>query len=181
MQGKQLQADPGSVQLLPLDEPELLERAAGWIARPENGRWLDFGGGVRQLAPANLKVMSQRELHVLRAFTNGDGRPIGLVALSDVHPRFKTASPWFLLGEKDQARKGHTTRAVAEILTYGFRDLGLRSVLAWTVETNTPSIRLLERLRFRFVGRRRRCHVIDGRTLDRLFFDLLAHEHREEV
>lgn len=169
------------MQLLPLDEPELLERAAGWIDRPENRRWLDFGGRVRQLGPTTLKVMSQRDVHVLRAFTNGDGDPIGLAALSEVHPRFRTASPWFVLGEKDHARKGYTSRAVAELLTYGFRDLKLRSVLAWTVETNTPSIRLLERLGFRFVGRRRRCHVIDGRPLDRLFFDLLAHEHREEA
>lgn len=169
------------MQLVPLDEPELLERAAGWIGRPENRRWLDFGGSVRQLGPTTLKVMSQRSVHVLRAFTNGDGDPIGLVALSEVHPEFKTASPWFVLGEKDHAGKGYTTQAVADLLTYGFRDLGLLSVLAWTVETNTPSIRLLERLRFRFVGRRRRCHVIDGRALDRLFFDLLAHEHREEI
>jgi hypothetical protein len=38
---------------------------------------------------------------------------------------------------------------------------------------------VLERLKFRFYGRQRQCHCIDGRFYDRLYFDLLASEHRE--
>jgi hypothetical protein len=44
---------------------------------------------------------------------------------------------------------------------------------------HNPSIRTIERLGFRFVGRQRQCHTIDGRPYDRLLFDLLASEHRE--
>ncbi len=50
---------------------------------------------------------------------------------------------------------------------------------AWTVETNTPSLGLLQRLNFRYIGRERRCHYIDGQPYDRLLFDLLASEHKE--
>ena len=36
------------------------------------------------------------------------------------------------------------------------------------------------RLGFKFIGRQRRCHVVDGRVCDRLWFDLLASEHVEK-
>jgi RimJ/RimL family protein N-acetyltransferase len=44
---------------------------------------------------------------------------------------------------------------------------------------HNPSLRTIERLGFRFIGRQRQCHYIDGRLYDRLLFDLLASEHRE--
>jgi RimJ/RimL family protein N-acetyltransferase len=68
--------------------------------------------------------------------------------------------------------------ASSRLLTFAFRDLGLRVVNTWIVENN-PSLRSLERLNFRFIGRQRQCHTIDGRPYDRLLFDLLAAEHRE--
>jgi RimJ/RimL family protein N-acetyltransferase len=46
------------------------------------------------------------------------------------------------------------------------------------VDSN-PSLRSLQRLGFRYVGRLRQCHMIDGRLHDRLLFDLLAAEHEE--
>jgi RimJ/RimL family protein N-acetyltransferase len=59
-----------------------------------------------------------------------------------------------------------------------FRDLGLHTVNTWVVEHN-PSLRIIERLGFRLIGRQRQSHCIDGRAYDRLLFDLLASEHRE--
>jgi len=44
---------------------------------------------------------------------------------------------------------------------------------------HNPSLRTIERLGFRFVGKLRQSHYIDGRLYDRLLFDLLASEHRE--
>jgi RimJ/RimL family protein N-acetyltransferase len=64
------------------------------------------------------------------------------------------------------------------MLTVGFVELGLRAIHTWVVEGN-PSIRVIERMRFRPVGRQRQCHYIDGRSYDRLWFDLLASEHEE--
>jgi RimJ/RimL family protein N-acetyltransferase len=65
------------------------------------------------------------------------------------------------------------------LLTLAFAELGLRAVNAWTVEINVPAQRVLERLGFRYIGRQRQCHCIDGQSYDRLLFDLLATEHRE--
>ena len=63
-------------------------------------------------------------------------------------------------------------------MTLASNDLGLHSVNTWAVAHN-PSIRTIERLGFRFVGRQRQRHTIDGRPHDRLLFDLLASEFRD--
>jgi RimJ/RimL family protein N-acetyltransferase len=166
------------MRLKSLDAPDLAS-AGAWLGDEQNTRWLDFGGGTQGLTAAALRMMTQRALHVLRVFTAEDGASIGLVALSNVCPRFGTATLWYVLGEKGYAGRGYTTRAVAAMLTMGFQTLGLRAVNAWAVETNAPSVRILVHNRFRPIGRQRRCHVVDGQVCDRLLFDLLASEHGE--
>jgi RimJ/RimL family protein N-acetyltransferase len=166
------------MKLLTLDSPELIERAVGWLGKEENYKWLDFGHGVQILTPATLRLMTQRELHVIRLYTADAGDlPVGVVGLSDIDRRSKTASLWAVLGNKRYG--GYTDQACRELLTLGFADLRLQAVNAWTVETNVAARRVLERLRFTYIGRRRQCHYIDGRPRDRLLFDLLETEHRE--
>jgi RimJ/RimL family protein N-acetyltransferase len=164
------------MKLLPLDTPELFFLAAEWLARKENYQWLDFGSIV---TPALLKIMAQRDVHFLRVYTWGrDDRPIGIVGLNSVDRAFKTGTLWAVAGEKSFSNRGYVSLASSKLLTLAFRDLGLHVVDTWIVDRN-PSVRSLERLNFRFIGRRRQCHIIDGRPYDRLLFDLLATEHRE--
>lgn len=169
---------PPIMELLPLDTPEQIELAAGWLSTYDNYKWLDFGAGVQKVGPATLKVMAQRDLHVIRLFTADDGDlPVGIVGLTNVDRSHKTATLWGVLGRKRYG--GFITRATSRLLTYAFTELGLRAVTAWTVEINVASRRALERLHFRYIGRQRQCHYIDGRPYDRLLFDLLAAEHEE--
>jgi len=165
-----------TVKLLPLDTPDLIELVASWLARKENYQWLDFGGGRQVVTPALLKVMTQRESHCLRAYTDEDDTPIGIAGLNSVDRTFKTATLWGATGEKSFRSRGYATFAGSMILTLAFRDLGLRAINTWVVENN-PSLRLVQRLGFRPIGRQRQCHYIDDRVYDRLFFDLLATEH----
>jgi RimJ/RimL family protein N-acetyltransferase len=167
------------VKLLPLDRPELVELVAGWLGEHNNYQWLDFGGG-RPPTPALVKVMSQRDTNVLRVFTaDDDATPIGVVGLSDVDRYHKTATIWAVVGDKAQARRGHSTRALSKMLTLGFCELGLGAIQSWSVEHNVAGIEVTKRLKFRYIGRQRQCHYIDGRAYDRLSFDLLASEHEE--
>lgn len=165
------------MQLKPIDS-SALNLVAEWMATKENYQWLDFGNGIQILPPVSLKIMTQREGHLLRVFTpDAADIPIGLVALSSIAQNFQTATLWYVLGDKSHAGQGYTTRAVSQMLTLGFRELALQAVNAWVVEHNEPSIRLLKRNRFQFIGRQRRCHIIDGQAFDRLLFDLLVSEH----
>ena len=155
-----------------------LPLVAGWLATPDNAQWLDFGGGIQTLTPAALAVMNQRDLHLLRLYSDsGGGSPVGIVALSNVSRAVGTAMLWYVLGDKAHGGRGVTTRAVSDLLGVGFGELGLVAVNAWTVEHNLPSQRVLERNGFRFIGRQRACHVIAGRRYDRLLFDLVAGQH----
>jgi RimJ/RimL family protein N-acetyltransferase len=62
--------------------------------------------------------------------------------------------------------------------TLGFAELGLHAITTWVVDGN-PSIGVVRRCNFRFMGRQRECHWIDGRPYDRLWFDVLPSEHQE--
>jgi RimJ/RimL family protein N-acetyltransferase len=165
------------MKLLPLDKPDLIELVAGWLSKPENYKWLDFGNGVQQVNPITLRIMTQRDIHAFRAYTaDGTDGPVGVVGLTNVDRHFKTASVWAVLGNKRHG--GTTTEAVSKMLTVGFTELGLHAVSAWTVEINVPAQRVLERLHFNYIGRLRQCHYIDGKPYDRLLFDILATEHQ---
>ncbi|MFL6648296.1 MAG: GNAT family N-acetyltransferase [Sulfurifustaceae bacterium] len=165
-----------NTQLKLLNTPELIDTVAGWLADQRNYQWLDFGNGVQQLSAVAVKIMAQKDMHALRAFTAEDGTPIGVVGLSNIDRNFKTATIWIALGDKRYNLKGYALRAAWQILAYGFHELGLQMISAWAVECNEASQRIIHRLGFRPVGRLRRCHVIDGRVYDRLLFDMLPDE-----
>jgi len=167
------------MKLLPLDSPELIELAASWLAREENYRWLDFGAGRQVVTPALLKVMAQRDSHFIRIYTDDtDDTPIGIAALNNVDRTFRTGTLWGAAGERSFRSRGYGTLGGSRLLTLAFRELGLHAINTWVADGN-PSRRLVERLHFRYVGRMRECHYMDGKPYDRLFFDLLASEHRE--
>src|SRR6266542_4643643 len=129
------------MKLLSPDHPDWLMLVAGWLARKENYQWLDFGDGHQMVDARWLKIAMQRGTHVLRIFTSDeDGTPIGVVGLSNVNRHFKTATLWVVLGEKSYAGQGYATRAVSEMLTAAFEELGLHTVNTWIVDRN-PSIR----------------------------------------
>jgi len=171
---------PQTLELVPIG-PSNLEQAAHWLAQEENYRWLDFGLGRQTLDRVSLTVMSKRDIHILRVFTDKtEGNPIGLVALSDISVPFRSATLWYVLGDKNYSGRGYTSKAVAMMLEEGFVRRSLGVIRAWVVEANVPSIRVLEKNQFKFTGRERQCHYIDGRAYDRLLFDILRLEYRPQ-
>ena len=169
------------MELMPLDNDGLINLAAGWLGEQRNYQWLDFGGGSQAISPPLLKIMTQKDSHIIRAFTSDDdGKPIGLVALSNVNPAFKTGVLWIVLGDRSYSAKGYAYRACAAVMTLGFTEYGLECINAWAVACNHASLRAIRKLHFTLIGRQRHCHYIDGKPFDRLWFDLLASEHRVE-
>jgi RimJ/RimL family protein N-acetyltransferase len=167
------------MKLLRLDTPGLIELAAGWLAQKENYQWLDLGNGRQVMTPALLKIMAQRETHFMRVYTAPrDDKPIGLIGLNNVDRAFRTATFWGLSGDKSFRSRGYSGLASSKVLTLGFNELGLRVIHTWVADGN-PSRKIVERLGFRFIGRQRESHYIDGRPCDRLLYDLLASEHWE--
>jgi RimJ/RimL family protein N-acetyltransferase len=152
-----------------------------WLRDPANRQWLDLESwGL--VSPDQLRNWNRSDRHYLRLFSStGDSEPLGLVALSDIHAAFGTAMPWYVLGSKSHIGKFHTASAVASLIAVAFEEMELRSLHTWTVETNIPAIRLLRHSGFRFIGRQRHCHIVNGQLMDRLWFDLLKSEYREQT
>ncbi|TLZ25635.1 MAG: GNAT family N-acetyltransferase [Gammaproteobacteria bacterium] len=173
--------EPGvlDVILRPLESASDFELAAAWLQLKENSQWLDFGANRQGVTPALLKIMVQRQTNFIRVYTSyEDDAPLGIVALNNVDRNMRTGTLWGVAGDKSFRCRGSTQVAASRLLTMAFQELGLHSVNTWTVEHNA-SRRAVERLGFRFIGRQRQCHFIDGQPYDRLLFDLLASEHRE--
>jgi RimJ/RimL family protein N-acetyltransferase len=167
------------VNLLPLSTPADVELAAAWLQLKENYQWLDFGNGRQAVTPTLLRIMLQRETYFIRIYTSEyENTPIGIVGLNNIDRNFRTGTLWGVAGDKSFRHRGSAQPAASRLLTLAFRDLGLHSVNTWTVEHNV-SLGGVLRLGFRFIGRQRQCHFIDGRPCDRLLFDLLASEHVE--
>lgn len=153
---------------------------AEWLQRKENYQWLDFGGGRQILDAMALKIMTQRPSNLIRLYTGDEDEasPIGVLGFGNIAENFKTAEIWYVLGERLNGRQGYSTRAVSALLGIGFERLGLECVFAWAADINQPSIRVLEKNGFRPIGRLRHSYRLEGVTLDRRLFDLLASEYR---
>jgi RimJ/RimL family protein N-acetyltransferase len=166
------------IDLRPIHTAEDVSLVSGWLSCEENYKWLDFGDGVHGLSEPLLRIMIQKGTHFLRLYSASQGgTAIGLVAFSNLHQTFKTATLWYVLGDKSHGGLGETRAAVSRLLQFGFQDLRLRAINAWAIEENRPSIRILERNGFRNAGRLRECHSLNGRFVDRLLFDLLCSEY----
>jgi RimJ/RimL family protein N-acetyltransferase len=174
----ELKAPAAGVAVWPLTSDDI-ETAAGWLRDPRNAQWLDFGSGMNAMSSMTLKLWTQRGHHAIWVFGPPEEKvPVGLVALGNIHPRFRTAEAWGVLGDKRYGTRDLTGRATALLLDYGFSTLGLESIYAWTVEINRGGRRLIERMGFRFMGRQRKSHRIGERSYDRLWFDLVPEEFR---
>src|SRR5205823_2922610 len=110
------------MKLLPIDSVELIELVAGWLGKYDNYKWLDFGNGVQQINPVTLRIMTQRDIHVFRIYTAGEEEePAGVVGLTNVDRKFRTASLWAVLGNKRYG--GYTMQASHRMLTVAFTEL----------------------------------------------------------
>jgi len=76
------------------------------------------------------------------------GQPIGFAGLSQVNFE-ATFTPATEIGWRIMAahwRKGYALEAASALIQHGFDDLRLEEIVAYTAETNQPSINLMQRL-----------------------------------
>ena len=76
----------------------------------------------------------------------------------------------------DEWGKGYATEAAGEIVRFGFEELGLHRIGAWTVAENTGSARVLEKLGMSLEGRLRHYEHYKGRYWDVLMYGMVRGE-----
>lgn len=147
------------------------EILAAWLSNPDVNRWLGSEWRAETVDPRRV-AFALKDKNVRFFVALADGRPCGLVTLSDLDFGDRIGMVWYLLGEHRLARQGVMTRAVEQAIDHAFRELELLTVFAWIHPDNSHSLRLLERIGFRPAGRLRGATVFNGSRADRLLFDL---------
>lgn len=80
----------------------------------------------------------------------------------------------------DEWGRGYATEAAREIVRFGFEELGVRRIAAWTVADNVASTRVLEKVGMTLVGRLPAKEHYKGRDWDVLMYAMERATKRQE-
>lgn len=134
--------------------------------------------------PQDTKVFIEKSL---QSFTEGKGfqcgilykgQLVGLMGLSSIDWRTKSAEIGYWIGEKHQGQ-GFITRSVKGLIRFAFQELQLNRVTIKAVEDNTKSRAVPERLNFTVEGRLRQAERLDDVFYDFIIYSMLKEEWNE--
>ncbi len=108
------------------------------------------------------------------------GDLIGIVHLSDIDWINGHATSGSLIGEARHRGKGYVTEARHLLLRYAFLELGLQCISTRILETNTASIRSIERFGYLKEGVMRRRIYKEGAYRDLIIYSMLREEFLEK-
>lgn len=97
---------------------------------------------------------------------------IGLIGLRIGKPNYKTAEVWFKI-HLNYWNKGYTTEALAKLLEFAFKDLGLHRIEAGCAVENIASVKVLEKAGMIREGIKRKKLPIRGEWKDNYFYAIL--------
>jgi len=147
----------------------------GWLKRweatnPGSGPYYDARGGIRLLLG-----MARQGVGMPMAVEVG-GEFAGQLNVSQIaFGSLSSAAIGYWIAER-YAGRGATPTAVALMTDHLFRQLGLHRVEICIRPENRPSLRVVEKLGFRYEGLRRRYIHIDGGWRDHFAFSLTVED-----
>ncbi len=160
-------------------ERELLDNR-GWLRKweatnPHGPMSFDVRSSIRAL------LANARAGLALPFIVEVDGRFAGQVNVSGItYGSLSSASTGYWVSERFAGRSA-TPTAVALATDYCFFELGLHRMEICIRPENAPSLRVVEKLGFRYEGLRRRYIHIDGGWRDHFCFALVVEEIPEGV
>ena len=106
-----------------------------------------------------------------------EGKLIGVCGLTWINWKDRNAEVSIYIGEKKWQGKGAATDSLKTLLRYGFETLNLHRIYEVIFEYNEPSIKLFTRCGFKFEGKHREAHYIDGKYWDEMIYGMLRTEY----
>ena len=158
-----------------VDDIEICTKWAVWM----NDRAVcDTFGGHHQLVSLSGAKKTLAELTGYRfAMISIDGDAlIGHISLHDIDHLNRNAFLGIFIGDAEHRNKGYGAEAIRLVLDYGFRTLNLHSIMLSVHADNCAAIGCYKKVGFREAGRRREWIFKDGKYIDKLYMDILAHE-----
>ena len=107
------------------------------------------------------------------------GKIIGVVDLFNIDWENRNSELGYWLGRK-YWNQGLMTEAVKLILKFAFEDLKLHRVSACLFEDNSASRRVLEKVGFKFEGKKREARLKRGKWYNELLYGILEAEHKSD-
>jgi RimJ/RimL family protein N-acetyltransferase len=158
--------------------PEFLPAYQRWFADMEVTRYLLYRFPFTTKAEEEwLEQLGRDPNQVLWAIVlRHNGKLIGNTAIEKIDWRNRRGQTGTVIGEKDEWGKGYAGESMRLRTRYGFRELGLESLITDVVIANEGSRRGLERAGYRQCGVRRHYYFIDGRWHDMWLGEILREE-----
>lgn len=101
---------------------------------------------------------------------------IGHISLHDVDHLNRNAFLGIVIGDEKHRSKGFGSEAIRLILDYGFKTLNLHNIMLSVHADNCAGIACYKKVGFQEAGRRREGVFKDGKYIDKIYMDILAHE-----
>ena len=159
-----------------------IEHFLKWFNDPEVIQYLKMYLPMTEMAEEKFieelgtTGMVTRVIFVIEATDGKNNKPIGNIALGNIHPKDHHAVFGIAIGEKDYWGQGYGTEAARLIIRYGFDQLNLHRINSSAISFNERSIKLHKRVGFTEEGRQRETDFINGRYHDHVIFGLLRNE-----
>ena len=93
------------------------------------------------------------------------------------HFRHNRAEVGYHLHREEDRNKGYMTEALGAIIDYGFKEMGLNRISAFTAPDNLPSIMLLNKYGFVKEGMIRKDYLVGNHYYDSLVYGLLRTDY----
>ncbi|MDZ7333887.1 MAG: GNAT family N-acetyltransferase [candidate division KSB1 bacterium] len=100
---------------------------------------------------------------------------IGAIGLSSISQEHETGEVGYWIG-KPYWNQGYCTEALAQVLRYGFEELGLNRIYARHFKSNPASGRVLQKVHMRYEGCQRQQFKKFGQFEDVELYGILRHE-----
>jgi ribosomal-protein-alanine N-acetyltransferase len=164
------------IYLRPLLREDLNERYLGWLNDPEANHFLESGRfpyTMDQLEDYYQGVTGSGSAVMMAVVEKSSDDHIGNVKLEPINWVHRTAVFGILIGEKAAWGKGYGTEATRLTVAYAFEKLNLRKVSLGVVATNTPAIKVYEKVGFQVEGVKREEYFVGGQYVDALWMAIL--------
>ena len=165
--------------LSPLEETDLAGPYPAWLndelACKGNSHHV-YPYPVAKAADFLRSISQTSEELVLAIVLNESDKHIGNVALSRIHPVYRTAEFAILLGDTEEWGKGYGREAASLLVGHAFSALNLRRIACGTFATNAAMCALALALGMRQEGVRRQAAYKDGAYVDVVEFGVLRQE-----
>jgi RimJ/RimL family protein N-acetyltransferase len=155
------------------------ERIIGWLNNQQVTRYMQRGVYPETIIGCkeyNGQTRSKGGLNLAICLKD---KHIGNIALTNVHPTFRTAEVSIVIGEDAAQGHGYATETIRLIVAHAFNRMNLNRLEAGMVKDNTPCTKAFVSAGFKQEGILRQAYYCEGKYQDVIVLSIIKNEWSE--